>query len=81
VKSSLFNLTWAADFARANYLREWLVKGVLVRHQTCIIGGPKKCLKTSALIDLNRSLGIGMRFLGKWQVPNPPKISQRPIGG
>jgi RecA-family ATPase len=59
------------DFAHANYTRECLVKGVLVASQQCIIGGPKKALKTSVLIDLCLSLGCGVPFLGKWEVPKP----------
>jgi hypothetical protein len=65
----VFNPIWAADFAQANYTREWLVKGVLVKTQPCIIGGPKKSLKTSVLIDLMLSLGTGVPFLGHWEVP------------
>ncbi|MDR3633351.1 MAG: AAA family ATPase [Isosphaeraceae bacterium] len=69
----------SAAFASADYLLEWLVKGVLVKGQPAIFGGPKKSLKTSLLIDLALALGTprgGIRasFLGKFDVPAPIQV-------
>jgi hypothetical protein len=63
----------SAEFAAATYRVDWLVKRVLVRGQPCIIGGPKKVLKTSTLIDLVLSLGTGTKFLNHFSVPTPAR--------
>lgn len=60
-------------FSNTLYPREWLVKRVLVKGKPCVIGGPKKSLKTSFVIDLVVSLGGAVRFLDQFDVARPVK--------
>lgn len=61
----------ATEFYCAEFVAEWLVKGVLVKGQPCLVGGPKKALKTSVIVDLALSLGSGTKFLDTFTVPRP----------
>jgi replicative DNA helicase len=55
-------------FFTTNYALEWLVQRVLVKDQPAVLGGPKKTLKTSTLIDLAVSLATATPFLGWFEV-------------
>src|SRR5262249_20202130 len=54
----------SADFAKADFRPQWLVRNVLVRGQPAIIGGAVKTLKTGLGVDLAIALASGGKFLG-----------------
>lgn len=55
-------------FFTTDYRLEWLVQRVLLRNQPAVLGGPKKSLKTTTLIDLATSLATATPFLGRFEV-------------
>jgi replicative DNA helicase len=61
-------------FAAANLKLDWLVRRILVRGQPCIVGGLRKSLKTSLLIDLAISLGRERKFRGEFYVPTAVNV-------
>ena len=66
----------SAEFAAMNVSHEWMIEKTLVRHEPLILGGPKKSLKTSIVLDLAISLAAGFntRFLGKFDVKQPYRV-------
>jgi replicative DNA helicase len=64
----------SATFARTEYKLDWDCRGLLVRLQPAVLGGPKKALKTSLLIDLAVSLGTGTAFLDHFACPCPRRV-------
>ena len=68
-------------FASTNFRQHYLVKSVLVEGQPCIIGGPKKCLKTGTLVDLAVSLGTGTPFLSNPDFAVPERVRTCVLSG
>ncbi len=62
-------------FAEGNYRPQWLVQRTLVRGQPGVIGGPRKALKTTLLVDLAISLASATRFLGQFEVYHAARVA------
>jgi len=62
-------------FAALSIKHEWLVRGVLVRNEPAVVGGPKKTLKTSFCTDLAVSLANGKKFLDKFEVDKKVRVA------
>jgi hypothetical protein len=68
------NAMTAADFLAKTFPREWLVKGLIVRDQPLVIGGPKKTLKTNTMVDLCVSLASSTPVLNHFEVPRRTRV-------
>ena len=77
------DLLTCGEFLAKEYKRDWLIKDVLVTGEPAVLGGPKKCLKTSMLLDLVIALSTKTPFLGKFEVPNmvPSMVLSGESGG
>lgn len=73
-----FNLSLltSPEFANADFRQHFLIKRCLVAGQPCILGGPKKVLKTALLVEMAVSLGTGTPFLSHpdFAVPEPINV-------
>jgi replicative DNA helicase len=57
------------SFDATSYPRSWPIKSILVSGQPGVVGGPKKSMKTSFVIDMGISLWTATPFLGRFKVP------------
>ncbi len=74
-EAAQFRFLMSAEFDAATYARKWLVRHILACGQTSVMGGPRKALKTTLLVDLAISLGTATPFLGEFQVPNRCRVA------
>ncbi len=71
----------SAEFSATSYRRHFLVRRVLAEGQCCMIGGPKKALKTSIVCDLALSLGTGTPFLSQPDFSVPDIVPTAVLSG
>jgi RecA-family ATPase len=74
-KAARFQSLPSAEFSRKNYRREFLIDSVLVNRQFCILGGPKKGLKTSLQVEMAVALATATPFLGRFKVPTSKRVA------
>lgn len=65
---SRFKLLTAAELDSTDHSVNYLVDGILVEGQPCMVGGVQKTLKTSLALALFVSLAVGGMFLGRFKV-------------
>lgn len=70
-----FRPTPVAEFAKRQFVDDWLVRNVLFRGEPAVVCGPQKALKTNTVIDLAVSLASGLPFLGQFDVPKRNRVS------
>lgn len=69
-----FKILTNKELAEGDFPIDYLIKDVLVKGQPCIIGAPKKTMKTSFSIDLALSLATGKPFLGHFEIKGKYRV-------
>lgn len=69
------NTISSAELASTRYTLDYLIPGLLVKGQPCVLAGPKKCLKTNILVDLTLSLATGSDFLNHFSTRQPCRVA------
>ena len=64
----------AAELASGDYQLDYLIDGILVDRQPCVVAGPHKSLKTTLLVDLAISLAAGVPFLRHFPVTTKCRV-------
>ncbi len=70
-----FETLSSQDLDAGQFSLDYAIAGILVERQPCILGGPKKCLKTNVLIALVLALSSGCKFLGEFFVSRTYRIA------
>jgi hypothetical protein len=65
----------SAELANTEAKIPYLIDGILVAGQPCILAGGKKTLKTNVSVDLVLSLAQAGLFLGKFKVQNAVRVA------
>ena len=65
----------SAALEQSNAKHRWLIKNVLVADQPAMLGGPRKSMKTSFMVDMAISLGSSKMFLGMFAVPEKVRVA------
>ncbi len=68
------NAISATELDQTDYATNYLIDGVLVEGQPCIVAGKQKTLKTSVLVDLSVSLVMARKFLGVFDVAEARRV-------
>lgn len=63
------------ELVDSDFTHEYLIPGLLVKGQPCILAGPKKCLKSNIASDLTISLASGSEFLNEFSVNGPRRTA------
>ena len=62
------------EIGHNTYLREWLVEGLLVEGQSCVVAGPSKSLKTNVSVALAVALMSAGDFLNEFRVKKKVRV-------
>jgi hypothetical protein len=69
-----FPLITALELATAQFVLNYLIDRVLVEKQPCILGGPKKSLKTTLAILFAIHIALGIELFGKFGVSRSRRV-------
>lgn len=69
-----FHIWSCADLMNADLSINFLIENVLVEGQPMILGGAKKVLKTSIMLDMCVALSTGVPFLRRFEVPEKKRV-------
>lgn len=73
-KSEFPTLT-SRELFEGEFKQNYLIQGLLVEGQPCVLAGPKKCLKSNVSTDLTLSLASGSLFLNEFYVERPVRTA------
>ncbi|QDT81991.1 Replicative DNA helicase [Gimesia maris] len=74
-KNQKFEFLRSDKFLNGDFSHDWLINGVLVSNQICILAAQKKCLKTNLSIEIAFCLATGTPLLGEFQIPTAVKVA------
>jgi AAA domain/DnaB-like helicase N terminal domain len=69
-----FPLITALELATSQFVLNYLIDRVLVEKQPCILGGPKKSLKTTLAIFIAICIALGRDLFGKFSVHGARRV-------